>query len=152
MDIFDEMKKEHKGFRKLISEIEETTERAVKTREKKFMELSTDLMAHHKAEEKVLVPVLKEHKETKIMGIEIEEEHHVADQIVYELKDIPVDNDNWMVKFEVLKEIMDHHMQEEENEITKKGREVIEKDRLEKMVSKFEKEMEKRKDEMMAKA
>lgn len=152
MDIFDEMKKEHKEFKKLADDITETTERAIKTREKKFLKLSTELMAHHQAEEKVLVPVLKEHKETKKMGIEIEEEHHVANQIIYELRDIAVDKENWLVKFEVLKEVMDHHMKEEENEITKKGREVIEKERLEKMADKFEKEMEKQKNEMLVMA
>jgi hypothetical protein len=152
MDIFDEMKKEHNEFRKLAEEITETTDRAVKTREKKFMKLSTNLMAHHQAEEEVLVPILKEHKETYKMGIEIEEEHHAAHQTIHELKDIEVDTDNWIVKFGVLKMIMDHHMEEEENEITKKGREAIEKSRLEKMADKFEKVMEKRKDEMMAKA
>lgn len=150
MDIFDEMKSEHNEFRKLIQEIAKTTDRAVKTREEKFRKLSTDLLAHHQAEEKVLVPVLKEHKETKIMGIEIEEEHHVADQLVYELRDLPVNRENWLVKFEVLHMIMDHHMKDEEQEITEKGREVIEKSRLEKMESKFEKEMEKRKEQMMA--
>lgn len=152
MDIFDEMKKEHKEFKKLADDITETTERAIKTREKKFLKLSTELMAHHQAEEKVLVPVLKDHKETKKMGIEIEEEHHVAKQIIYELRDIEVDKENWLVKFEVLKEITVHHMKEEENEITKKGREVIEKARLEKMADKFEKEVEKQKQEMMTKA
>ena len=67
MDIFKEIKKEHDEFRKITDEINETTDRAIKTRETKFKKFFINITAHHESEEVVLVPKLKEKKETREM-------------------------------------------------------------------------------------
>ena len=52
-------------------------------------------------------------------GIVLEgfQEHHVADIIVKELHQVAKDNEQWGAKFKVLKESLEHHIQEEEGEI-----------------------------------
>ena len=143
MDIFDEIKSEHDQFRNWVEKIVETTDRAVKTREENFRKLYIKLTAHHNSEEEVLNPLLRENEETKEFAIEIDEEHQVIDNLMEELKDLPVTAENWLVKFEVMNHTLDHHLEDEEEEITEKARQVFDKERLENLVDDFEVEMDK---------
>jgi hypothetical protein len=145
MDIFQEITSEHEDFRKWSEKIAETTDRAVKTREDLFKKLYIKLTAHHEAEEEVLVPVLREHEDTKEFAIEIDEEHDVIDYIMEELRKLPVNEENWLMKFKIMKEQLDHHLEDEEEEIAPKAREIFEKERLESLVDKYEKDMSERK-------
>lgn len=45
------------------------------------------------------------------------EEHHVADAIIKELHEVRKDNEKWGAKFAVLKESVEHHIQEEERKM-----------------------------------
>jgi len=42
-----------------------------------------------------------------------------------ELEDVPVDDETWIAKFTVLKENIEHHVEEEEGDMFPKAREVI---------------------------
>lgn len=143
MDIFKEMKKEHDEFRKMAEKIGDTTTRATKIRTEGFAEFKLELTAHHEAEEIVLVPVLKEKKATKEMGIEIVEEHDILSRLLDELEELPIDDEKWIVKFKVLKEIMEKHLEEEENEISEKAHEEFDQKRLDEMGEQFKEEDEK---------
>ena len=148
MDIFKEIKKEHDEFRKITDEINETTDRAIKTRETKFKKFFINITAHHESEEVVLVPKLKENKETREMGLEILEEHHVLERLLDELKNLPVDDETWIIKFGVMKEIMEHHLEEEEEEISKEAHKQFDQEILDKMGEEFEKEEKKQKEKL----
>ena len=148
MDIFKEIKKEHDEFRKITDEINETTYRAIKTRETKFKKFFINITAHHESEEVVLVPKLKENKETREMGLEILEEHHVLERLLDELKNLPVDDETWIIKFGVMKEIMEHHLEEEEEEISKEAHKQFDQETLDKMGEEFEKEEKKQKEKL----
>ena len=148
MYIFKEIKKEHDEFRKITDEINETTDRAIKTRETKFKKFFINITAHHESEEVVLVPKLKEKKETREMGLEILEEHHVLERLLDELKNLPVDDETWIIKFGVMKEIMEHHLEEEEEEISKEAHKQFDQETLDKMGEEFEKEEKKQKEKL----
>ena len=148
MDIFKEIKKEHDEFRKITDEINETTDRAIKTRETKFKKFFINITAHHESEEVVLVPKLKEKKETREMGLEILEEHHVLERLLDELKNLPVDDETWIIKFGVMKEIMEHNLEEEEEEISKEAHKQFDQETLDKMGEEFEKEEKKQKEKL----
>lgn len=150
MDIFKEIKSEHEDFRKLLEKINETTDRAVKTRTDLFRKLYINLTAHHEAEEEVLVPKLKEKKETRKMGLEIVEEHHVVDDLLEQLKLLPVDDETWIVKFGVMKEIVEHHLDEEENEISEEAHKHFSQETLDALGEEFEKEEERQKEKLLA--
>ncbi|WP_352407590.1 MULTISPECIES: hemerythrin domain-containing protein [Acetoanaerobium] len=150
MDIFKEIKKEHEEFRKLSDEINETTDRAIKTRQSKFEKLYIDLTAHHEAEEAVLVPKLKENKDTKDMGLEILEEHHVIEDLLEKLKNLPVDDETWIIKFGVMKEIMEHHLDEEENEISEEAHKQFDQKTLDSLGEQFEMEEQKQKEKLLS--
>jgi hemerythrin-like domain-containing protein len=73
----------------------------------------------------VLYPALQAHPEGKDLVLEGFQEHHVADLIVKELQEVAADNEQWAAKFKVLKENIEHHIEEEEGEMFRTARAVF---------------------------
>jgi hypothetical protein len=130
MDAISLLKDDHRRFKKMLEEGEETTERAVKTRKELLERLAADLKAHEKIEEEIFYPALKQYEKAKEIVLEGYEEHHVADLILEELRTTDVTDERWGAKFSVLKENLEHHIEEEEDDMFKKARTVLDKAEL----------------------
>ena len=102
-----------------------TTERAVKTREELFNRIKRELTVHEVIEEEIFYPALKEHPRAKDIVLEGYEEHHVVDTLMGELSALPYDDETWGAKFTVMKENIEHHVEEEEGDMFKKARQVF---------------------------
>lgn len=113
-DAIEILEREHRRFEELLKQGEESTEQARKTRRELLATLTAELNAHELMEETVLYPALQVHSETREVVLEGFEEHHVADVIVKELNEVAPDDEVWGAKFKVLKESIEHHIQEEE--------------------------------------
>jgi hemerythrin-like domain-containing protein len=131
MDAISLLEEDHRKMKKLLSELESTTERGVKTREDLFATVKDELTVHETIEEEIFYPALKEHPKTKEIALEAYEEHHVVDMVMAEIEDVPSDDETWGAKFKVMKENIEHHIEEEENEMFKQARQVFEEDELE---------------------
>jgi hemerythrin-like domain-containing protein len=131
MDAISLLEEDHRKMKKLLSELESTTERGVKTREDLFATVKDELTVHETIEEEIFYPALKEHPKTKEIALEAYEEHHVVDMVMAEIEDVPHDDETWGAKFKVMKENIEHHIEEEENEMFKQARQVFEEDELE---------------------
>ena len=59
------------------------------------------------------------------------EEHHVVDLLMSELEAMDVDDESWGAKAIVMKENIEHHIEEEEGEMFKAARQVFDRDELE---------------------
>ena len=125
MDAISLLKEDHRRFKKMLEEGDETTERAVKTRKELLRRLVADLKIHERMEEEIFYPALKPFEKTNDIVLEGYEEHHVADLIVSELEKTDVSDERWAAKFSVLKENLEHHIEEEEGEMFKKARTVL---------------------------
>jgi len=121
---------DHRRFEALFKQGEATTARAGKTRRDLLATLIRELDAHELIEEKILYPALKKHPEAKDIVLEGFEEHHVADVIVKELKRLATSDEKWPAKFSVLKENIEHHIQEEEGEMFRTARGIFTRDEL----------------------
>jgi hemerythrin-like domain-containing protein len=113
-DPFVLLETDHRRFEELLKQGEETTSRAVKQRTQLLEQLTERLNLHELIEEKVLYPALRRFAETRQIVLEGFEEHHVADVVVNELHALAKDDERWAAKFKVLKENIEHHIQEEE--------------------------------------
>jgi hypothetical protein len=122
---------DHKKMRKLLDELESTTERGVKTREELYATIKGELLVHEAIEEEIFYPALKEHPKAEDIVLEGYEEHHVVDTVMAELEGLPVDDETWGPKAKVMKENVEHHMEEEEGEMFKQARAVFDRDELE---------------------
>jgi hemerythrin-like domain-containing protein len=116
---------EHRRLEELFEQGEQTTDRAVKKRTQLLEALAAALQVHEKREEKILYPALKPHREAREIVLEGYQEHHVADVLVRELRALPKDDERWGAKFKVLKENIEHHIEEEEGEMFRTARRVL---------------------------
>ncbi len=146
MDAFKLLEDDHDRFKSMMQEIDDTTVRAVKTRPELLADLKQRLTIHETIEEEILYPALEEFAKTEDIALEGFEEHHVVDMILAELEATPVDDETWAAKFTVMKENLEHHIEEEETDMFPKGRSVLGEDGVEELGDR----MAARKDELEA--
>jgi hypothetical protein len=130
MDALSLLKADHDKVKKMLAEGEKTTERGEKTRTELFETLKAEMMLHERIEEEIFYPALKEHPKAKDIVLEGYEEHHVVDEIMGELEATPVTDETWGAKFTVMKENIEHHIEEEEGDMFKQARQVFDADEL----------------------
>ena len=66
------------------------------------------------------------------------EEHHVVDLLMGELEQLDVADESWGAKATVMKENIEHHIEEEEGEMFKTARSVFDKAELEDLGARME--------------
>jgi hypothetical protein len=130
MDALSLLKADHEKMRDLLNELESTTERGVKTRTELFATIKGELLVHEAIEEEIFYPELRDHPRAKDVVLEGFQEHHVVDLLMGELEGLPVDDETWGAKAVVMKENVEHHMEEEEGEMFQKARQVFDRDEL----------------------
>jgi hemerythrin superfamily protein len=138
MDALRLLKDDHDKMRKLLTELESTTERGVRTREELFSRIKGELTIHEVIEEEIFYPALKEHPKAKDIVLEGYEEHHVVDTVMAELEGLPVDDERWGAKAKVMQENVEHHMEEEEGEMFQKARQVFDRQELDELGTRME--------------
>ena len=131
MDAIAMLETEHRHMRKLLGDLESTTERAIKTRQELFATIKGELTLHEVIEEEIFYPELKAHPKAVDIVLEGYQEHHVVDLLMSELEALDVDDESWGAKAKVMQENVEHHMEEEEGEMFKQARRVFDKAELE---------------------
>ncbi len=137
MDAIALLKADHDKVKKILEEGESTTERGEKTRTELFATLKGEMIVHERIEEEIFYPELKQHPKAKDIVLEGYEEHHVVDEIMGELETTPVTDETWGAKFKVMKENIEHHIEEEEGEMFKQARQVFDTDELEALAARM---------------
>jgi len=125
MDALRLLKDDHDKMRKLLDDLETTTQRGVRTREELFSKIKGELTIHEIIEEEIFYPELKAHPKAKDIVLEGYEEHHVVDTLMKELEELDVTDESWGAKAVVMKENIEHHIEEEEGEMFRKARQVF---------------------------
>jgi iron-sulfur cluster repair protein YtfE (RIC family) len=131
MNAFALLKADHEKVAGILETIEDTTERAVKGRDELFARLKAELDLHAMIEEEIFYPALEETEEAREITLEAYEEHRLVKQLLAELEAEPKDTEEWTAKFTVLKENIEHHVEEEEGEMFKKAREALNEEEIE---------------------
>jgi hemerythrin-like domain-containing protein len=121
---------DHRDVKRLLDELETTTERGVKTRHELFERIKELLTVHETIEEEIFYPALREHPKTKEIALEGYEEHDVVDLIMGELATLPTDDETWGPKAKVMIENLRHHIEEEEGEMFPAARRALSAEEL----------------------
>ena len=133
VDAIDLLESDHRRLEDLLKKGEETTARAVKGRKELLDTITNELNAHELIEEKLLYPALKSHPAAKESVLEGYQEHHVADVLVKELHGLARSDERWGPKLKVLKENIEHHIEEEEDTMFPTARSVLSRADLEEL-------------------
>ncbi len=117
MDILTKLKKEHRELQLLLDELVNTESAA--TRRTLLRKIKAALVPHSRAEEKVVydaVIALKD-KEAEQDGKEGYLEHHLADKTLAALGEAGASSVEFAAAAKVLRELLKHHIREEESNI-----------------------------------
>jgi len=130
MNALKMLQQDHDRVRRLLTDLEKTTERAEKGRADLFATIKGDLTVHEIIEEEIFYPALQDHPKAKDIVLEAFEEHHVVDLLMGELEELDVTDESWGAKALVMKENIEHHIEEEEGEMFKAARRVFDESEL----------------------
>lgn len=122
------LKSDHATLKRLLRELNATTERAVKERERLVNEIEREVKTHAQLEEEVFYPAFltkAEKTDSEDLFYEAAEEHHVVDMVLPSLKTANPKSHEFSAKAKVLKELIEHHIKEEEGEMFTKARQLF---------------------------
>ncbi len=138
-DILDTLKHEHDEVKELLGKLVDTEKAAERTSLVK--QIKAALIPHARAEEKVVYDAIiaQRDKESKVDGNEGYIEHKHADIALKRLDTIrPASSPEFTAAAKVLKELLEHHIKEEESNVWRDVRKAFDGDARVEMNRKFE--------------
>ena len=101
----------------LFAKLVDTSESAVKTREKLFAELKEELELFTSLEEQHLFPVLRKHKELKDLVREALSDNKATRKLLTELDHTPKDSEEFTSRVGELRRVFQQHVRDEKKEL-----------------------------------
>jgi hemerythrin-like domain-containing protein len=141
MNAIDILKADHERVKGILTQLNESTERAVKKRTELVGKLEMEIMIHTRLEEEILYPAYKKAggKEQEKMYYEAKEEHRTVDSLVLpDLKTTDPASVEFSGRAKVVKELLEHHIEEEETEMFPQARKLLGKAELDELGKQME--------------
>jgi hemerythrin superfamily protein len=141
MNAIDLLKADHERVKALLTQLSESTERGVKKRTDLLAKLEMEITLHTKLEEEILYPAFREAggKEQEIMYHEAKEEHRTVDSLVLpDLKQTDPSSTEFSGRVKVVKELLEHHIEEEETEMFPQAKKLLGKAKLDELGAQME--------------
>jgi hemerythrin superfamily protein len=129
MNAIELLKEQHEEVSKLFKKYEKLGEGADAERRELFIQIADRLSAHATIEELYFYPSVKTDKTEDIVR-EAVEEHLGVKRIIADLLEMEPSDENFDAKMKVLMENVEHHVEEEEDELFKLVRKVLNEDQL----------------------
>jgi hemerythrin-like domain-containing protein len=132
-DAIDLLTEDHQKLRDLLAELTDTTNRASKKRTELLEKIKKEILVHTQLEEEIFYPASKQANgsEHKKLYFEAVEEHRAVSALVLpDLEATDVTSDAFAGRAKVLKELIEHHAEEEEEELFPKARKALSDARL----------------------
>lgn len=134
MDATKLLTEDHEKVRQLLKQLTESTVRAGKTRAGLLDKIALELKVHTQIEEEIFYPAFKqaaEAAEDQKLYFEALEEHRAAGELVLpDLQKTDVASEQFAGRAKVLRDLVEHHAEEEEDEMFKRARKVFSKEDL----------------------
>ncbi|TZF88402.1 hemerythrin domain-containing protein [Cognatilysobacter lacus] len=150
MNAIELLKADHDKVRGLFEQLNDTTNRAEKTRTQLLEQIRLELDVHTQIEEEIFYPAFQEavsKADDQASVFEALEEHRAAGELVLpDLLATDVTSDRFTGRAKVLSELIEHHAKEEEKDMFKTAREKMSREQLETLGA----QMDARKKQLMA--
>jgi hypothetical protein len=137
MDAFNLLKTDHRKVAELFDELESASGKA---KLRVFEQIQTELELHTHIEETIFYPALEEPKQTHELVLEAYEEHNVVKNLLTQLSKAKNADEEWEAQAKVLRENVEHHVEEEETELFKKAKAALSNEDIETLGEQLENE------------
>ncbi len=128
MKAIDLLMSQHREVEDLFSKIEKAKSAGKKT--ELFEKLADDLAIHAAIEEHHFYPAVKDDGTEDIL-LESLEEHLGVKRLLADLLDVSASDETFDAKIKVLKEQIEHHVEEEEGELFPRAKQLLNEDEME---------------------
>jgi len=137
MNAFELLKADHEKVNGLFDELEAATG---KVKLSVFNQIKSELELHTHIEETIFYPALEKPEETHDLTLEAYEEHKMVKTLLAELSGSRTADDEWQARAKVLRENVEHHVDEEENELFDKADDALSDEEVEALGQQMEAE------------
>lgn len=140
MDIFQILKTDHEHVKNIFKQMMETETHQGDERKKLLQQLKEELIPHMAAEEQYFYStLLKDSKSTRddVKVYESIEEHKAARYVLSTLDNTTYDDPRWEARAQVLKELVEHHIEEEEEDVFEIAHKVMDDTRAQSVGDRF---------------
>jgi precorrin-2 methylase len=125
IDAIELLTQQHREVKEMFDRFENMTDRAKVSKKKLADEICNALIMHTTIEEEIYYPATREaSEETEDMVDEAVVEHASAKDLIAQIMEMDPGDDLYDAKVKVLGELVEHHVQEEEEEMFPKTREL----------------------------
>jgi hemerythrin-like domain-containing protein len=134
------LKKDHEKVRGLLSKLESAASRGSDRAMQLVSEIEGEVKVHTQIEEEIFYPAFRDaarKKEDKKLFYEANQEHHVVDLVMPEMEEGGT-TEEFAAKAKVLKELIEHHADEEEKEMFPKAKKLLGRDELRELGERLE--------------
>jgi hemerythrin superfamily protein len=131
MDALELLKQDHRKVADLFKQVEATEDE--KKHQQLFKQIKTELESHTHIEETILYPDFEKHEELKDITLEAYEEHKQVKTLLREIDRLAEGSERFDAKLKVMGENVEHHVEEEENEMFPKVKKLYNKEQLEQL-------------------
>lgn len=141
MNAIELLKADHVRVKDILAQLSESTDRAIKKRTDLVAKLEMEITIHTKLEEEILYPAYKEAggKDQEEMYYEAKEEHRTVDSLVLpDLKATDPSTPEFAGRAKVVKELLEHHIEEEETEMFPDAKKLLGKAKLDELGAEME--------------
>jgi len=141
MDAFSLLKADHRKVEDLFSQLESASGQA---KMRVFEQIKMELELHTHIEEKFFYPALEKPKQTHELTLEAYEEHDVVKKLLQQMGRAKSATEEWEAQAKVLQENVEHHVEEEENELFPKAEAALSEEDIETLGEQMEAEKERK--------
>ena len=141
MDAFNLLKADHRKVEELFEQLESASGQA---KMRVFEQIKMELELHTHIEEKFFYPALEKPKQTHELTLEAYEEHDVVKKLLQQMGRAKSATEEWEAQAKVLQENVEHHVEEEENELFPKAEAALSEEDIETLGEQMEAEKERK--------
>jgi hemerythrin superfamily protein len=122
------LKQQHREVEALFKQLEKA--KSARPRQKAFEQIADKLAVHATIEERHFYPSVKRRNTEEIL-LEAVEEHLGVKRVIADLLDLDAGDETFEAKAKVLKDLVEHHVEEEEKDLFPKVQKLMDADELE---------------------
>ena len=141
--IFEKLREDHEVQRELMDNIVSTSGDESARREQMKL-LKEELAEHAAAEERHFYSKLMAHDNSQDKARHSVAEHKDIDDLVEELENMDMSSPQWLQKFKDLKHLVEHHLDEEEQEVFQVAGKELTENQKKVLAEKYDNDMERR--------